>query len=288
MLYIATALYPEAKPFITAFSLKQLHEHNKFQIFANDVICLIITGSGTLRASIAISYLFQHWTVQPNDLLLNFGLCGTTETSIPLGTTYVFHHLHDYSTGNDLYPDMLLHLPYPEAALETCPLAVGPKLSPSLITEKFVDMEAYAIMFAATYYMQPHQLLFLKVVSDYATEASKHLPIEQLNEWLTKATNDLITQLELYSSNYSFFPETLEPIELSSVEMNALDTLASYLRLSETMRHDLIQHILYHKCRNGKTEQMLLQAINNPTIQACKSNIEGKIYFEQLKQRFME
>ncbi len=288
MLFIATALYPEAKPFITAFSLKQLHEHTKFQIFTNDFICLIITGSGALRASIAISYLFQHWTVDPKDLLLNFGLCGTTDTSTPLGTTYVFHHLHDYSTGNDLYPDMLLHLPYPEAALETCPLAVGPKLSPSKITEKFVDMEAYAIMFAATYYMQPHQLLFLKVVSDYATQTSNELKKEEISEWLTKAANHLITQLALPFTKGSFFPETLELTQLSPMEITTLDTLASYLRLSKTMRYDLIQHILYHKCRNGETEQLLLQATNNPIIQACKSKIEGKIYFEQLKQRLME
>lgn len=288
MLYIATALYAEAQPFVAAFSLKQLQTHTKFQIFTSDYVCLIITGSGPLRASIAISYLFNHMTIHPNDLLLNFGLCGTTDPNVTLGSTYVFHRLHDHSTGNDLYPDMLLNIPYPEAALETCPLVVGPKLSATLLKENFVDMEAYAIMFAATYYMQPHQLLFLKVVSDYATTTSTELNKEQISGWLTKAATQLIRHLKLYSDNYSFFPETLYKIELSSIELSALNTLVLQLRLSETMRHDLIQHILYHKCLHGKAEQLLLEMLEHPAIQACKSKTEGKIYFEQLKQRLME
>ena len=79
-----------------------------------------------------------------------------------------------------------------------------------------VDMKAHANLFDATYYMQPHQLLFLKVVSDYATQTS---------------------------------------YELKKEDITTLDTLASYPRLCKTMHHNLIQHILYHKCRNGETEQ---------------------------------
>ena len=67
-----------------------------------------------------------------------------------------------------------------------------------------VDMIAHANMFDATYYMQSHQLLFLRVVSDYS------------------------------------------------------------IRLSKTMHHNLIQHILYHKCRNGETEQYYCTKKSNP------------------------
>ncbi|MDD5936565.1 MAG: hypothetical protein PUC65_13565 [Clostridiales bacterium] len=288
MLYISTALYVEAQPFIKLHSLKQQHEHTKFQVFSNNEICLIITGVGELKASIAITYLLSKVTIKPHDLFLNFGLCGSIDTTIPLGSIYAFHKIRDYSTKRDLYPDMVLHLPFPEANLETCPLQVGTDLSCKEITEQFVDMEAYAIMYAVSYYMQPHQVLFLKVVSDYANRGDGTMEKTSLQEMLWNAVNKIDSFLLNSSTEYNFFPQILMPIELSSTENDHMEELIHHLHLSETMRYVLKQHIIYYKSRHQNADNILTDFVKRPEVITCKSKIEGKKYFEQLKTRLME
>ena len=46
MLYIVTALYIEAKPLISLFNLKKDNTFTKFQVFSNENIKLIISGTG--------------------------------------------------------------------------------------------------------------------------------------------------------------------------------------------------------------------------------------------------
>lgn len=55
MLYMTTALYCEAKPFIQHFQLKKTDQFHKFQVFLGEEITLIITGVGEIAASVAIS-----------------------------------------------------------------------------------------------------------------------------------------------------------------------------------------------------------------------------------------
>ncbi len=289
MLYISTALYLEAQPFITIYSLKQLHEHTKFQVFANDNVCLIITGVGQLKASIAITYLLSNRTIGPHDLFLNFGICGSMDSSIPIGSSYIFHKLKDYSTKRDLYPDMLLKLPFCEASLETCPLPVGSEIEPSTILETFVDMEAYATMYAVTYYMQPHQVLFLKVVSDYPTIKKKSaIDKVALQQKLTQTAQKVITYFNGLSSELVFFPKIETAMELSNEEHYSYQLLIQQMHLSKTMSHSLRQHIIYYKSRHTLADTVLLNFLNNSSLITCKSKVEGKIYFEQLKSKLME
>ena len=56
MIYIACAIYKEAKPLIEKYNLKRIDD-GKFQIFRNDTVTLIITGSGQTNAAIALTYL---------------------------------------------------------------------------------------------------------------------------------------------------------------------------------------------------------------------------------------
>lgn len=289
MLYISTALYLEAQPLITIYSLKQLHEHTKFQVFANDNVCLIITGVGELKASIAITYLLSNQTIGPHDLFLNFGLCGSLDPTIPIGSPYVFHKLRDYSTKKDLYPDMLLKLPFREASLETCPLPVGNEILPTTVSETFVDMEAYAVMYAVTYYMQPHQVLFLKVISDYPT-ADKKAVIDKtdLQLKLLQAAQEMNCYLHELSSEFKFFSDITPILELSKDEFNLYQSIIQRLHLSETMSHSLKQHIIYYKSRHTLADEILTSFIKEPSIITCKSKVEGKKYFEQLKSKLME
>lgn len=289
MLYISTALYLEAQPFITIYSLKQLHEHTKFQVFANDNVCLIITGVGELKASIAITYLLSNKTIGPHDLFLNFGICGSIDSSITIGSSYIFHKLKDYATKKDLYPDMLLKLPFCEASLETCPLPVGNEIAPATVSESFVDMEAYAIMYAVTYYMQPHQVLFLKVVSDHATTDKKAVINKtEIQLKLLQVAQEVTIYLHELSSEFVFFSDITTAMELTREECYLYQSIIQKLHLSETMSHSLKQHITYYKSKHTLADKILSSFIDELSLTTCKSKVEGKKYFEQLKSKLME
>ena len=73
MIYVVTALYCEAKPWIHTFSLKKNIASSRFQIFQNDNICLVITQQGKLNAAIAVTDMFHLNPPKNTDLLLNVG-----------------------------------------------------------------------------------------------------------------------------------------------------------------------------------------------------------------------
>lgn len=288
MLYITTALYIEAQPFIHAYQLRPNSEFSKFQVFSNEHIYLIITGTGELKASITVTYLLSQLVITPQDLLLNFGMCAAMDHSILLGTAYQVHQLHHSSTNRDLYPDCVIHTPYSECSLETCPQVVGQSYKRSTVTGFLADMEGYAIMYAGTYFLQPHQFLFIKVVSDYGEADPAPIDSSLLKRLLANAVVGLMDYLTLHFPDYAFFPQTLTTIALSKPEQTAMEQLSTYLHLSETMRFVLKQHILYCKSQKHDAKTILEQSLTNPDILACKSKTEGKQYFEQLKSRLME
>ena len=61
MLYVVTALYCEAKPWIQTFSLKKNVTSQRFQLFQNDNICTIDTDSELLSAFPADGYTTPPW-----------------------------------------------------------------------------------------------------------------------------------------------------------------------------------------------------------------------------------
>lgn len=59
MIYIAAALTAEARPLITYFKLKRDNKIKKYQIFKNEEITLIITGTGMMQGAIGATYVLS-------------------------------------------------------------------------------------------------------------------------------------------------------------------------------------------------------------------------------------
>ena len=77
MIYIVTAMYAEAHPFITRFQLKKDLSHTHFQVFLNGErsLCLIISGTGSLPAAAAVSSIcteYKAGSSESADFLLNY------------------------------------------------------------------------------------------------------------------------------------------------------------------------------------------------------------------------
>ncbi|WP_345976490.1 hypothetical protein [Sulfurimonas sp. HSL3-7] len=232
MLYIVTALSAEARPIIDHFRLKKVENALPYPLFSAENVRLLVMQVGYENALMAASSLFGHERPKEDDLLLNVGICAAP-TRYTLGTPLVAHKIthkeHAY------YPDMLLNHPFEEVELHTLE---GAKDSEHAHP---VDMEAHAVFKAASRFMQSHQMLFVKVVSDHfepervTKEAATTLIAAQL-----KGILHLADELSHLVRKPSLFNEE----ELERIE--ALKTL-----FSKTQGHVFEDACYYYKLKNG-------------------------------------
>ena len=164
MIHIFTALYPEAKPLIQALSLKKRAAQTHYQQFLSEEgdLCLTITGVGPLQAAAVTASVLTDFDAGASDQLLSLGTAARL-TTCP-ASMYHVNKITEAVTMRDFYPDMLLNTGLPEASLIT-----GAKLytkQESGYAADLYDMEAAAIYQAASMFLGPHQMNFLRIVTD--------------------------------------------------------------------------------------------------------------------------
>ena len=164
MIHIFTALYPEAKPLIQALSLKKRATQTYYQQFLSEEgdLSLTITGVGPLQAAAVTASVLTDYDAGAQDQLLSLGTAARL-TTCP-ASMYHVNKITEAATMRDFYPDMLLNTGLPEASLIT-----GAKLytkQESGYAADLYDMEAAAIYQAASMFLGPHQMNFLRIVTD--------------------------------------------------------------------------------------------------------------------------
>lgn len=164
MIHIFTALYPEAKPLIQALSLKKCAAQTHYQQFLSEEgdLCLTITGVGPLQAAAVTASVLTDYDAGAQDQLLSLGTAARL-TTCP-ASMYHVNKITEAVTMRDFYPDMVLNTGLPEASLIT-----GAKLytkQESGYAADLYDMEAAAIYQAASMFLGPHQMNFLRIVTD--------------------------------------------------------------------------------------------------------------------------
>lgn len=164
MIHIFTALYPEAKPLIQALSLKKRAAQTHYQQFLSEEgdLSLTITGVGPMQAAAVTASVLTDFDAGASDQLLSLGTAARL-TTCP-ASMYHVNKITEAVTMRDFYPDMLLNTGLPEASLIT-----GAKLytkQESGYAADLYDMEAAAIYQAASMFLGPHQMNFLRIVTD--------------------------------------------------------------------------------------------------------------------------
>ena len=157
MKYLIVALGAEARPFLDSAPFIKRNVL-PFALYEADDMLLCISGIGYENAMMATAALLGYRAPSPNDILLNYGICAAP-MQYDIGELLLIHEL----TCNHvhLYPDMLIKHPFHEASL----LSVD---APCAIPQDIpVDMEGFAIFKTASRFMQLHQMLFVKIVSDH-------------------------------------------------------------------------------------------------------------------------
>ena len=277
MFFIVCALAAEARPLISALSLrKDEHVCPYDTYFDVDSTCvLVLSGMGNVAASSATSYLLTRFQFQPDqDFLLNFGSCAGKQPGL-----YLIHKITDSVTGRDFYPDMLYDLSScglplsSEKELVTVPKVISSLPDPDLLYE----MEASGIYQAASRFCPPHRMIFLKYVSDAGEEDPKKITPALLTKKADEQIQKVLSLLQYLKEDTSEEEQIDEDLFIST----CLD-----LRLSETMRHELRQLFLYAKASGCDIEAILSDLENEEKI-PCRSKKEGKEVLDVIKDRLL-
>lgn len=269
MIYYCMALYREAAPFIRRLNLKKCAEETHFQVFENDGYSLILSGVGELRAVAAVTYLLTKRPPEPSDLLVNVGICGSGKRE--RGSCYLCNKMIQACSGRTFYPDILLRHPFREACVTTVEtVAAGG-------AEELVDMEATGVYQAGQIFLQPHQMAFVKAVSDAAdgtcvtgeqAEALIGRYAEQIIEW-----SGQVHKILKKEAAQGFTAAEEEKILSETAEHG----------LSVTQERQLRQLMRWYKLTDGDVMKLL----GEMPARAQRGKEEGRNYLEQLEQRIL-
>ncbi|QOP46546.1 hypothetical protein [Sulfurimonas paralvinellae] len=151
MLYIVSALKPEAQAFVDHYKLKK-SKLNNFTIFSNYNIRLIISGMGVENARLATQTLINNFDITDDDTYLNTGICGASRS-------YTIGELIECGGVNYNGID---HIFQENRPIISC-------VSEEVATPSYelADMESYGFYDAVIHNPAIKQFHIIKVVSDH-------------------------------------------------------------------------------------------------------------------------
>lgn len=284
MIYIFTALYCEAHIFIKRFNLKKNPGNTWFQEFNNETedIRLTVTGVGEINAAIAVSSVCSVYRPKQKDVLFNVGICAHMTDSDGI---YLCNKIIEQTTGKTFYPDMLYRHDFCETAIITGMQpwtgengSIG--LPDAILDGSLYDMEAAAIYQAGSCFFGPHQMMFLKVVSDRGeVKEVSEKQTEHLMEKYQDCIVDYIRQIQMITQTNRGQENCLRREEEA-----LLEKLCTDMHCSKAMRDSLRQYIRYLTLE-GREYGFVIQDMYEKGLLPCKDKREGKLRFEELKRR---
>jgi len=152
MIYIVCALKPEAQAFVDKYRLNP-QKLEKYKIFTNSSIILIVSGLGIDKAREATQTLINHFDITDDDIYLNVGICGASQE-------YEIGELLNISTI--IYKNISYTLQNTASKTIHC-------LDMEATTNEYeiVDMESYGFYDAVVHSPAIKNRYILKVVSDH-------------------------------------------------------------------------------------------------------------------------
>ncbi len=278
MVYIFTALYCEAHIFIRQFKLIKNQESTWFQEFYNEIsgIRLTITGVGEIAAAAAVSSICSVYKPTQGDLLLNVGICAHTTKKDGI---FLCNKIIEKATGKTFYPDILYRHNFCEGTIVTEMLPWNGKKNASP-TENLYDMEAAAVYQTGIHFFGPHQMIFLKVVSD--SGAVEEISREQAEHLMEKYQDCIFDHIEQIS--YITQKNMCRRNRLHQEEDRLIETFCADLHCSKSMRDSMQQYIRYLTLA-GIDYVSVIRDMYEKELLPCKDKREGKLRFEEFKRR---
>lgn len=285
MLLIIAALQKEATPLISRFRLKKEMKIFEFRVYIGHDAVLVVSGVGKLRAAIAATFLLSgNYCPAEEAVLCNVGFCGSKSNQYPPGTLCAAHKVTDADTRRDYYPDYPISadMGIPAAGLLCVPQIIrsaeDPLLTPFPDAE-LIDMESSGIMEAGGRFLQTHQILLLKIVSDVlAGTPANMLNPKTLDEYMHRGV--LLAEPILRSANEAVrnSPGMFDDKDL----LEWVDIVSFRLHLTVQM-----ERRLYHAARKSLLSGVQPEAILSSFPEPCAAGKkERSAALEQFIQSF--
>ena len=268
MLYIVTAIYIEAKPLISLFNLKKDNSYTKFQVFSNEDVKLIISGTGKVRSATALTYLISKEDIKKNDYIVNIGFVASNKNS-QLGDIVYVSKIQNAYSDFDFYPEMIYKHNFLEGSLTTFDSIVEKKNE----NIEYIDMEAYGFFQTASIFFKKDKIMVLKIVSDILKDkAEDRILVDFKDENLFS---------ESYNDIYKFlvnFKAVNDDSDFTITEQELIKKVLENLRLSDTMTYELFNILRYLKIKYGNID--ILKKYENIEV---TSKVQAKKLFEEIK-----
>jgi hypothetical protein len=269
LIAIVTALHCEAKPLITKLKLKKDTASTKFDLFRNAEYSLIVSGMGKIRAAAATTFLLHTGGLPA--AVVNIGICGSANARLKIGTMFLIHKITDHASGREFYPDAIHKLGLKESSVETFDKPVVMENISGMDLE-LVDMEASGFVQSASLFLESHQIVCLKVVSDF-------LELSNISkEFISGVIDKNISSLEKVFSILAKAHKTKHL--LSEAEQELLGRIGTQLRLTETQKHQLTDWAKSYKIRNPAGLD-ILESFLTVTV---KTKNDNKQAFSRIRQ----
>ena len=271
MLYIVTALYIEAKPLISLFNLKKDNSYTKFQVFSNEDVKLIISGTGKVKSATALTYLISKEDIKKNDYIANIGFVASNKNS-QLGDIVYVSKIQNAYSDFDFYPEMIYKHNFLEGSLTTFDSIVEKKIE----NIEYIDMEAYGFFQTASIFFKKDKIIVLKIISDILKENVKDRILfdfeddNLFNESYKKIYDFLLKFVNIPTDSRNNF---------NNNEQDLIKKVLENLKLSDTMTYELFNILKYLKIKYGNID--ILKKYENIEI---NSKVQGKKIFEEIKE----
>ena len=268
MLYIVTALYIEAKPLISLFNLKKDNSYTKFQVFSNEDVKLIISGTGKVRSATALTYLISKEDIKKNDYIVNIGFVASNKNS-QLGDIVYVSKIQNAYSDFDFYPEMIYKHNFLEGSLTTFDSIVEKKNE----NTEYIDMEAYGFFQTASIFFKKDKIMVLKIVSDILkNKAEDRILVDFKDENLfTESYNNICKFLVNFKT-------VNDDSDFTITEQELIKKVLENLRLSDTMTYELFNILRYLKIKYGSID--ILKKYENIEV---TSKVQAKKLFEEIK-----
>lgn len=274
MIYIFSAFYAEAKNIIDHYGLKKEKspEMVRFDVFANESIRLVITGVGEINAAAAVSNIGGAYGISQDDEILNVGCGAGFSSDICMGSIFLGNKLTEQMTGRTFYPDMLMKANFRECEIVTVARVLN-EGSDSVV----YDMEAAAVYQAAAFFVGPHRMHFIKLVSD----AGERIDQSKITELFALQEDKICGYIDRLLSACA------DKAQMDDTQSSwNMDRLICDMRCSKVMGDQLAQLIKY--CRlSGIDYKAVLDEYYTNGLLPCESKREGKKCLFELKQRLL-
>lgn len=274
MIYIFSAFYAEAKNIIDHYGLKKEKspERVRFDVFVNESIRLVITGVGEINAVAAVSNIGGAYGISPDDEILNVGCGAGFSSDICMGSIFLGNKLTEQMTGRTFYPDMLM-----KANFRECEIVTVARVLNEGCDSVVYDMEAAAVYQAAAFFVGPHRMHFIKLVSD----AGERIDQSKITELFALQEDKICGYIDRLLSACA------DKAQMDDTQSSwNMDRLICDMRCSKVMGDQLAQLIKY--CRlSGIDYKAVLDEYYTNGLLPCESKREGKKCLFELKQRLL-